>query len=91
MCRRLLARRSEICLAEQIGLTTLMNSMDEGAWADLKNLHKALDESVAAWYGWLKSVAQDDAEIVRRLTALNKEITEGQRSYDPFGAVGDPI
>lgn len=37
-----------------------------------------------------RPVAQDDAEIVRRLTALNKEITEGRRAYDPFGAVDDP-
>ena len=89
-CRQLLARRSEICQAEQIGLTKLYNAMDEGAWADLKTLHQALDESVAACYGWSRSVAQDDAEIVRRLTALNKEITEGGRAYDPFAAVGDP-
>ena len=50
-CRQLLARRSEICQAEQIGLTKLYNAMDEGAWADLKTLHQALDESVAACYG----------------------------------------
>ena len=85
-CRLLLARRSEICQAEQIGLTKLYNAMDEGAWADLKKLHKVLDESVAACYGWPRSVAQDDAEIVQRLTALNREITEGRRAYDPFGA-----
>ena len=89
-CRRLLARRSEICQPEQIGLTKLYNAMDDGAWADLKKLHQALDESVAACYGWPRSAAQDDAEIVRRLTALNKEITEGGRAYDPFAAVGGP-
>src|SRR5665647_446451 len=82
-CRQLLARRSEICQAEQIGLTKLYNAMDEGAWADLKTLHQALDESVAACYGWSRSVAQDDAEIVRRLTALNKEITEGRAGVRP--------
>jgi len=89
-CRRLLTRRSEICQAEQIGLTKLYNAMDDGAWADLKRLHQQLDESVAACYGWPRAVAQDNAEIVRRLTALNKEITEGRRPYDPFGAADDP-
>jgi len=53
-CRRLLTRRSEICQAEQIGLTKLYNAMDDGAWADLKRLHQQLDESVAACYGWPK-------------------------------------
>lgn len=47
--RRLLARRSEICLTEQIGLTTLYNQVDDGAWTD-----------------------------------LNRRITEGELSYDPF-------
>ena len=88
-CRRLLARRSEICQGEQIGLTKLYNAMDDGAWVDLKKLHRALDESVAACYGWPRSVAQDDAEIVRRLTALNQEITEGRLDYDPFRAAAD--
>lgn len=90
-CRQLLARRSKICQLEQIGLTKLYNAMDEGAWADLKKLHQVLDDSVAACYGWPRSVAQDDAEIVRRLTALNKEITEGRWPYDPFGVVEDQI
>jgi hypothetical protein len=88
-CRRLLARRSEICQGEKIGLTTLYNAMDDGAWADLTKLHRVLDESVAACYGWPKSVAQNDAEIVRRLTALNTEITQGRRTYNPFGTAGD--
>ncbi len=83
-CRRLLARRSEICLAENIGLTTLYNQVDDGAWTDLKALHRELDVAVADCYGWPRSVAQDDAEIVRRLTALNREIVEGSTAYEPF-------
>ncbi len=89
VCRRLLARRSEICQAEQIGLTTLYNAVDEGAWADLKALHRDLDVAVAACYGWPASVAQDDAELVRRLTELNREITAGSRPYDPFAHLLD--
>lgn len=82
--RRLLARRSEICLQEQIGLTTLYNAVDEGAWTDLAALHRELDEAVAACYGWPATVAQDDAELVRRLLALNVEIAAGVKVYDPF-------
>jgi hypothetical protein len=82
--RRLLARRSEICLAENIGLTKLYNAVDEGAWGDLKALHRELDVAGADCYGWPASVAQDDRELVRRLTELNREISEGRRAYAPF-------
>ncbi len=82
--RRLLARRTEICTTENIGLTKLYNAVDEGAWTDLTALHRELDVAVAACYGWPASVAQDDREIVRRLTELNREITEGRRPYVPF-------
>lgn len=83
--QRLLARRSEICLAENIGLTRLYNAVDDGAWTDLKALHRELDVAVADCYGWPASVAQDDRELVRRLTELNREISEGRREYAPFG------
>ncbi len=87
VCRRLLARRSEICLAEQIGLTKLYNLVDDGAYTDLKALHRELDVAVAGCYGWPASVAQDDAELVSRLTALNREIAEGRRPYAPFAHI----
>jgi phosphoserine phosphatase len=87
VCRRLLARWSEICLAENIGLTKLYNAMDDGAYTDLKKLHRELDEAVAACYGWPKSIAQHDAEIVKRLTELNREIVEGRRGYHPFACL----
>lgn len=82
--RRLLARRGEICQAEQIGLTTLYNQVDDGAWTDLKALHRDLDRAVADCYGWPRKVAQDSEEIVRRLTELNRQIVEGERDYAPF-------
>lgn len=66
-CRRLLARRAELCEQHQVGLTKLYNAMDEGAYTDLKALHREVDEAVAACYGWPKGVAQDDAELVARL------------------------
>ncbi len=82
--RRLLARRSEICTTEQVGLTTLYNAVDDGAWTDLADLHRTLDRAVAACYGWAAAVAQDDEEIVSRLTELNRQISDGELPYAPF-------
>lgn len=48
--------------------------VDEGAWVDLKDLHRELDVAVADCYGWPAAVAQDD-----------REISEGRREYSPFG------
>ncbi|WP_299169388.1 DNA methyltransferase [uncultured Arthrobacter sp.] len=84
LSRHIIARRQAICAAENFGLTKLYNLVDDGAYADLKKLHRQLDEAVAACYGWPKSVAQDSKAIVRRLTALNRQITEGSRPYAPF-------
>lgn len=90
--RRVIARRQEICVGEDIGLTRLYNLVDEGAYADLKALHRELDEAVGAAYGWPKSVAQDADEIVRRLLQLNCDIAAGDRSYDPFATqAGQPV
>ena len=84
--RVLYARRSELCIEHSMGLTKLYNLMDEGGFADLAALHRRLDEAVSAAYGWPKSVAQDPEQIVSRLTALNREIVDGGRAYDPFAA-----
>jgi hypothetical protein len=67
-----------------MGLTKLYNLMDEGGFADLKSLHKSLDVAVAEAYGWPASVAQDSAELVARLTELNRQISTGERPYSPF-------
>src|SRR5665811_2179951 len=84
ICRMLSLLRSALCMEHQVGLTKLYNAMDDGAYADLKALHKELDEAVADCYGWPKSVAQDDKELVRHLTELNRQIIEGERAYAPF-------
>ncbi|MFF4879117.1 type IIL restriction-modification enzyme MmeI [Micromonospora sp. NPDC000668] len=81
--RRVIARRQEICAEQQFGLTRLYDLVDEGAYADLRKLHRELDEAVAACYGWPTAIAQDKDEIGRRLFALNVEIARG-RGYDPF-------
>ncbi|HEY3551752.1 MAG TPA: DNA methyltransferase [Gaiellaceae bacterium] len=82
--RRLIARRSEICLERQIGLTKLYNEVDDGAYRDLSELHVALDEAVAAAYGWPASAAHDPQESNRLLLELNREIAAGRVPYDPF-------
>lgn len=81
--RELLALRTQICVAENIGLTKLYNAMDEGAWTDVVKAHRELDQAVSSCYGWPISVSGDGPELVRRLTSLNTEIASG-RSYDPF-------
>ena len=82
--RALIARRSEICLTENIGLTKLYNQVDDGAWADLRDLHRRLDEAVAAAYGWPRKVAHDPDETNRRLLELNRDIAAGKIDYRPF-------
>lgn len=84
VARRLYARRSEICLEREIGLTKLYNQLDDGAWRDLADLHRELDEAVAAAYGWPRSVAHDPDETNRRLLELNRAIAAGEIDYRPF-------
>jgi len=84
VCRELLAHRSDLCLEHNVGLTKLYNAMNDGAYADLKALHKKLDVAIVDCYGWPKTDAQDDKDLVRRLTELNRQITKGERAYDPF-------
>ena len=61
--------RDEACAKElkQRTLTNLYNQRP--AWLD--NLHRELDEAVAAAYGWPASLS--DEEILKRLLALNLE------------------
>ena len=83
--REVMKRRGEICAENHFGLTALYNLVDDGAYADLKNLQRKLDEAVAEAYGWPKAMTRDSDEVVRRLLKLNQEITAGTRIYDPFG------
>jgi hypothetical protein len=47
----LIERRQEICVEHEFGLTVLYNQVDEGAWVEVADLHRALDEAVAGAYG----------------------------------------
>ena len=90
LSRRVVARRQEICVERQIGLTKLYNEVDDGAYADLAALHRQLDEAVAVAYGWPKSVAHDPDETNARLLELNRAIAAGERPYDPFAYLRMP-
>ena len=80
----MLERRGATCREQGIGLTTLYNRVDEGAWQDLADLHRTLDEAVVAAYGWPKAVARDTDESNRRLLDLNGSILRGEVAYQPF-------
>ncbi len=82
--RAVIARRQQICVECQIGLTKLYNEVDEGAYRDLRELHIALDEAVAAAYGWPVVAAHDSADSNRRLLELNRQIVAGEVEYRPF-------
>lgn len=82
--RAIVASRAEICLERQIGLTTLYNEIDDGAYRDLLELHVSLDEAVGAAYGWPVSAAHNPAESNRRLLELNRAIAAGDVAYHPF-------
>jgi hypothetical protein len=77
-------RRRDICQEREIGLTQLYNEVDEGAYGPLAQLHRDLDEAVAAAYAWPASAAHDPAESNRLLLELNRAIAAGELEYRPF-------
>lgn len=85
IAKALIGRRQAICAERGIGLTPLYNEVDEGAYRDLRDLHRDLDRAVAVAYGWPASAAEDSVESNRRLLELNKQIAAGEVEYDPFG------
>jgi hypothetical protein len=84
LTRELIELRSSICEEKQIGLTTLYNQMDEGAWRDLRKAHEALDKAVAKAYGWSAKVAGDPVETRARLAELHARAIADPDSYRPF-------
>ena len=67
MLAAILKRRQQICIENNIGPTALYHLVDDGAYTDLKAMHKTLDEAVAEAYGWSKATAHDNDQMVRRL------------------------
>lgn len=83
-CRQLLARRAELCIEHNLGLTKLYNAMNDGAFTDLRDLHQSVDEAITDCYGWPRKIAQDDEHLTSRLRELNQEIVTGIRPYAPW-------
>lgn len=71
LAAEMIDRRQAICAERQIGLTTLYNEVDDGAYSDLRRLHEQLAVAVATAYGWPSSAARDAEESNRRLLELN--------------------
>jgi hypothetical protein len=80
-CRSLFSLRGQLCIERNIGLTALYNEVDEGMHRELKDLHRKLDRTVVAAYGWPTSAAEDAAESNRRLLELNRAIVSGETEY----------
>ncbi len=83
IAKRLIEQRQAICVEGQIGLTDLYNQVDEGAWSEVSDLHRQLDEAVARAYGWKSAIAHDPLEIKAHLAELHASIFAGS-SYGPF-------
>jgi hypothetical protein len=68
------ALRRRLCAEHQFGLNQLYNSVEDGAFREIAELHGALDEGVCQAYGWPPPVAHDADDQEVRLCALNEEI-----------------
>ncbi|MGH2714417.1 MAG: type IIL restriction-modification enzyme MmeI, partial [Thermoleophilaceae bacterium] len=82
--RELIAFRSRLSTEHAIGLTTLYNRTDEGAFQQLRSLHRDLDMAVVDAYGWEAAMLDDMRERNGRLYELNGRIVAGDLPYDPF-------
>jgi hypothetical protein len=84
LARELMPLRSTLSVEHEIGLTTLYNRLDDGAFDGLRSLHRALDGAVIDAFGWEASILEDVLERNRRLYDLNAKIASGAISYNPF-------
>ena len=84
IAKSLIEHRQAICVENEIGLTVLYNRVEEGAWSEITDLHRELDEAVARAYGWKPGIAHDPLEIKARLAELHASII-AESPYLPFG------
>ena len=81
LARELFAVRFALCVEHAIGLTVLYNRLDDGAFDELRSLHRELDLAVIAAYGWEAAMFADMRERNRRLYELNRQIACGEVDY----------
>ena len=53
----------------------------QGAFAALRDCHRALDRAVADAYGWPATVTGDNDDTLRRLLARNLAVAAGELPY----------
>jgi MmeI, target recognition domain len=83
--RDVLEVRAALCLEYDVGLTTLYNRADEGAYEEIRSRHRDLDVAVIDAFGWESAVLDSLRERNRRLYDLNQEIVAGRLpEYRPF-------
>lgn len=83
LTRDLLDLRSTLCREHEIGLTTLHNRVDDGAYSALRGAHRELDLAVLAAYGWSSALLDDVRARNRALLDLNGSILAGEVAYSP--------
>lgn len=81
--------RQAIRVERGIGLTDFYNLLDDGAFDEVRALHRRLDERVSEAYGWPKPVAHDPLELRARLADLHGRIEGGETIYEPFAYLAD--
>lgn len=80
--RELIEFRLGLCAEHAIGLTTLYNRADEGAFERLRSLHRDLDLAVIEAYGWPSTALDVVSERNQRLYRLNASVVAGDLPYD---------
>ncbi len=84
LSRDVIELRSTLCCEHAIGLTTLYNRVDDGAYSALRAGQRDLDLAVLAAYGWSSSLLEDVRQRNRKLLDLNSAILAGDVPYSPF-------
>jgi hypothetical protein len=82
---RIVAARREATAVLGKGLTAVYNKMDEGAFAELRAAHAALDRAVLDCYGLPHSLLDDEPALLDALFDLN-EAAAANPDYAPFAA-----
>jgi len=83
LARELIGLRATLGAEHEIGLTTLYNRVDDGAFEALRSHHRDLDLAVVQAFGWEAAMLDDARERNRRLYEANARIVGGD-TYTPF-------